>query len=154
MNETAFMHAALELAQQAATAGEVPVGAVVVKDGTIIGRGYNQPISLRDPTAHAEVMALRDAAQHLVNYRLTGCELYVTLEPCIMCAGAIMHARIARVIYGAADPKTGACGSVVNLFAQAQLNHHSEVLGGVLSEESGVLLRDFFASRRKANAEN
>jgi len=152
MSDLLFMREALTLARQAAAVGEVPVGAVVVQNGVIVGRGYNQPISLHDPTAHAEVMAMRDAAQHLGNYRLTGCDLYVTLEPCAMCAGAIMHARIARVVYGAADPKTGACGSVINLFTQTQLNHHTEVLGGVLAEESGVLLRDFFTNRRKANA--
>ncbi|MEK7768196.1 MAG: tRNA adenosine(34) deaminase TadA, partial [Pseudomonadota bacterium] len=109
------MRAALDLAQQARDAGEVPVGAVVVKDGAIIGRGYNRPISAADPTAHAEVMALRDAARHLGNYRLTDCVLYVTLEPCAMCVGAIFHARIARLVYGAKDPKTGACGSVIDL---------------------------------------
>jgi len=152
MSEMEFMYAALDLARQATTSSEVPVGAVVVKDGAIVGRGYNQPISLRDPTAHAEIMAMRNAAQHLGNYRLTGCDLYATLEPCVMCAGAIMHARIARVVYGAADPKTGACGSVINLFSEAQLNHHTEVFGGVLADESGLLLRDFFAGRRKANA--
>jgi tRNA(adenine34) deaminase len=143
-----FMRAALDLARQAAAAGEVPVGAVVVKDSAIIGRGYNQPISRHDPTAHAEVMALRDAAQQLGNYRLPECELYVTLEPCCMCVGASLHARIARVWFAAADPKTGACGSVVNLFAEARLNHHAEVEGGLLAEESSQLLKDFFARRR------
>lgn len=139
---------ALVLARQAAAAGEVPVGAVVVKDGQIIGRGYNQPISRHDPTAHAEVMALRDAAQHLGNYRLTNCELYVTLEPCCMCVGAILHARIARVVFAATDPKTGAGGSVVDLFAESRLNHHAEVEGGLLADESSQLLREFFARRR------
>ena len=139
---------ALALAKLAAAAGEVPVGAVVVKDNEIIGRGYNQPIIRHDPSAHAEVMALRDAAQHLGNYRLTNCDLYVTLEPCCMCVGAIMHARIARVFFGAADPKTGACGSVVNLFAETRLNHHAEVSGGLLAEESAQLLSEFFARRR------
>ena len=147
MNEQ-YMRDALALAKQAAAAGEVPVGAVIVKDNEIIGRGYNQPISRHDPSAHAEVMALRDAAQHLGNYRLTNCDLYVTLEPCCMCVGAIMHARIARVFFGAADPKTGACGSVVNLFAETRLNHHAEVSGGLLAEESAQLLSEFFARRR------
>ncbi len=145
------MREALALARQAGAAGEVPVGAVVVKDGQIIGRGYNQPILRHDPTAHAEVMALRDAAQHLGNYRLTNCELYVTLEPCCMCVGAMMHARIARVVFGAADPKTGACGSVVDLFSEARLNHHAEVCGGLLAEESSLLLKEFFALRRRKN---
>ena len=144
-----FMREALALARQAAAAGEVPVGAVVVKEGTVIGRGYNRPISARDPTAHAEVIALRMAAEHLTNYRLSDCSLYVTLEPCAMCAGAIMHARIARVVYGAADPKSGACGSVVNLFAENRLNHHATVTGGVLTEEAARLLQDFFVARRQ-----
>jgi len=194
-----FMRAALELARQAGAAGEVPVGAVVVLDGEIVGRGYNAPISRHDPSAHAEMMALRDAAQRLGNYRLVGCELFVTLEPCLMCAGAIMHARIARVVYGASDPKTGACGSVVDAFGEfipsrpanpsnpspalplsgegvgappltrggreglgggeglaghdefakgLRLNHHAEVVGGVLAEECGLMLSDFFAMRR------
>ncbi len=145
-----FMRAALDLAQQARDAGEVPVGAVVVKDGVIIGRGYNRPISAADPTAHAEVMALRDAARHLGNYRLTDCMLYVTLEPCTMCVGAIFHARIARLVYGAKDPKTGACGSVIDLPAETRLNHHLQIAGGVLAEETGELLKQFFAQRRKA----
>ena len=147
MNEP-YMRDALALAQQAAAAGEVPVGAVVVKDNEIIGRGYNQPILRRDPSAHAEVMALRDAAQHLGNYRLSGCELFVTLEPCCMCVGAIMHARIARVVFGAADPKTGACGSVINLFTETRLNHHAEVSGGLMADEASLLLKQFFAQRR------
>lgn len=142
------MDEALKLAEQAGAEDEVPVGAVVVKDGRIIGRGYNQPIGRRDPTAHAEVMALRDAAHRLGNYRLDGCVLYVTLEPCPMCAGAIQHARIERVVYGAPDPKLGACGSVVNLFADRRLNHHAEVRGGVQSEACAKLLQDFFARRR------
>ena len=146
-----FMRAALDLAQQARDAGEVPVGAVVVKDGTIIGRGYNRPISAADPTAHAEVMALRDAARHLGNYRLTDCMLYVTLEPCTMCVGAIFHARIARLVYGAKDPKTGACGSIIDLPAETRLNHHLQMAGGVLAEETGELLKQFFAQRRKAD---
>ena len=127
MNDEKFMRVALELASQAVQAGEVPVGAVVVKDGEIIGRGSNAPISRHDPSAHAEMMALRDAAQRMGNYRLVDCELYVTLEPCLMCVGAMFHARISRVVYGASDPKTGAAGSVLNLFAETRLNHHAEV---------------------------
>ena len=142
------MREALQLAQAAGARAEVPVGAVVVKDGVVIGRGHNQPIAGHDPTAHAEVMALREAARHAGNYRLPGCALYVTLEPCVMCAGAMMHARMARVIFGANDPKTGACGSVLNLFAEARLNHHAVVTGGVLADEAGQLLKDFFARRR------
>lgn len=142
------MRAALELAERAAAAGEVPVGAVVVRAGEIVGRGYNHPISAQDPSAHAEISALRDAAKRLGNYRLGGCELYVTLEPCVMCAGAILHARLARVIYGAADPKTGACGSVLNLFAERRLNHHTVVTGGMLHADAAALLQHFFASRR------
>jgi tRNA(adenine34) deaminase len=148
MSDETFMREALSLALEAAAAGEVPVGAVVVKDGAVVGRGYNRPISARDPTAHAEVIALRKAAEEIGNYRLADCSLYVTLEPCAMCAGAIMHARIGHVIYGAADPKSGACGSVVNLFAENRLNHHAMVLGGVLAEEATRLLQDFFAARR------
>ena len=146
------MREALRLAVRAAERGEVPVGALVVKDGKVVGRGYNAPISSKDPTAHAEIQALREAATAIGNYRLEGCSLYVTLEPCVMCAGAIMHARIARLVYGAADPKTGACGSVVDLFSEKKLNHHTEVEGGVLAVEAGRLLSEFFAARR--NAEN
>lgn len=142
------MREALELAAQAEAASEVPVGAVVVKDGEIVGRGFNAPISRHDPSAHAEMMALRDAAQRLGNYRLAGCELFVTLEPCLMCAGAIMHARIARVVYGANDPKTGVCGSVMDAFAESRLNHHAIVQGGLLAQECGAKLSQFFASRR------
>lgn len=142
------MHEALALARQAAEAGEVPVGAVVVKDGEIVGRGYNAPISSHDPSAHAEMMAMRDAARHLGNYRLVGCELYVTLEPCVMCVGAMFHARIARVVYGAHDPKTGAAGSVFNLFTETRLNHHARIEGGLLAQECGKVLSDFFAMRR------
>ena len=142
------MRHALQQASMALDAGEVPVGAVVVKDGEIIGRGFNAPISRHDPSAHAEMMALREAAQNVGNYRLVGCELFVTLEPCLMCAGAIMHARIARLVYGASDPKTGACGSVMNAFAEQRLNHHTEVVAGVLAEECGLMLSDFFALRR------
>jgi tRNA(adenine34) deaminase len=148
MSDETFMREALALARQAADAGEVPVGAVVVKDGAVIGRGHNRPVSGRDPTAHAEVMAMRDAAAQLGNYRLAGCELYVTLEPCVMCAGAIMHARISRVVYGAADPRSGACGSVVNLFADTRLNHHATIVGGVMADGAGKLLQEFFAVRR------
>lgn len=146
--EEQFMRAALELAREAATLGEVPVGAVVVKDGEIIGRGFNQPIGRHDPTCHAEIVALRDAARNLGNYRLPHCHLYVTLEPCVMCSGAIMHARIARVIYGARDPKTGVAGSVIDLYAEERLNHHAHVEGGLLAEECGQLLSSFFAARR------
>ena len=143
------MCAALELTVRAEEAGEVPVGAVVVKKGIIIGRGYNCPISTADPTAHAEVMALRDASRFMGNYRLTDCTLYVTLEPCVMCVGAIFHARIARLVYGAADPKTGACGSVIDLTAELRLNHHMQVTGGVLAEEGSGKLKQFFEKRRK-----
>lgn len=142
------MRAAFDLARQAEAVGEVPVGAVVVRDGVIVGQGFNAPISRHDPSAHAEIMALRDAAQRLGNYRLVGCELFVTLEPCLMCAGAIMHARIARVVYGASDPKAGACGSVLDAFGELRLNHHAVVQGGVMAGECGLLLSDFFALRR------
>ena len=142
------MRAALELARQAEVAGEVPVGAVVVRDGKIIGRGFNAPISRHDPSAHAEMMAMREAAQYTGNYRLVGCELFVTLEPCLMCAGAIMHARIARLVYGANDPKTGACGSVLNVFDEQRLNHHTELSPGILADECGAMLSNFFALRR------
>lgn len=148
--DESFMRAALDLAQQAALAGEVPVGAVVVRDGRIIGRGSNAPISRHDPSAHAEIAALRDAAQQVGNYRLVDCELYVTLEPCVMCVGAMFHARISRVVFGARDPKTGAAGSVFNLFDEARLNHHARLQGGVLAEECGKVLSDFFAARRAA----
>ena len=146
-----FMQAALVMARQAEQAGEVPVGAVVVRDGEIIGRGSNAPIAGHDPSAHAEMQALRDAALRLGNYRLVDCELYVTLEPCLMCVGAMFHARIARVVYGASDPKTGAAGSVLNLFAEPRLNHHATVRGGVLAEECGRVLSQFFAARRAQN---
>ncbi len=146
--DEAFMRLALEAAARARAVGEVPVGAVVVKDGEVIATGYNQPIGRHDPTAHAEIAALRAAAEALGNYRLPGCTLYVTLEPCVMCAGAMMHARLARIVYGARDPKTGACGSVVNLFAEDKLNHHAELTGGVLAAECGTMLSAFFAERR------
>lgn len=144
-----YMQAALVLARRAADAGEVPVGAVVVKDGEIVGEGFNQPIGGHDPTAHAEIMALRDAGRRLGNYRLPGCDLYVTLEPCVMCTGAIFHARIRRVVFGARDPKTGAAGSVIDLYGETRLNHHAEYIGGVLAETCGSLLSDFFAARRQ-----
>ncbi|TXG79152.1 MAG: tRNA adenosine(34) deaminase TadA [Rhodocyclaceae bacterium] len=147
-NDLGFMRQALDLARQAGAADEVPVGAIVVRDGEVIGRGFNRPIGGHDPTAHAEVMALRDAARNTGNYRLVDSTLYVTLEPCVMCAGAIMHARIARVVFGARDPKTGACGSVIDLFAEDRLNHHAAVEGGVLADESGAMLSSFFAARR------
>ena len=141
-----FMRRALELAARAEAAGEVPVGAVVVLDREVIGEGFNAPISGADPTAHAEIQTLREATAGKVgNYRLPGTILYVTLEPCAMCAGAIMHARVARVVYGAADPKTGAAGSVVDLFAEPRLNHHTQVQGGVLAEECGASAAGFFA---------
>lgn len=146
--DQAFMREALALAHQAAACGEVPVGAVVVKEGKVVGRGSNAPISRHDPSAHAEIAALRDAAANIGNYRLVDCELFVTLEPCVMCVGAMFHARIARVIFGASDLKTGAAGSVLNLFDTAQLNHHAHVEGGVLAEECGKVLSDFFALRR------
>jgi tRNA(adenine34) deaminase len=130
--------------------GEVPVGALIVKEGQVIATGFNQPIGNHDPTAHAEIMALRAAATILGNYRLPGCEMYVTLEPCAMCAGAMLHARLARVVFGASDPKTGACGSVLNLFEQERLNHHTELTAGVMAEECGTLLKEFFAERRQA----
>jgi tRNA(adenine34) deaminase len=148
MDDSGFMGLALDLAREAGAAGEVPVGALIVLDGEVAGRGFNQPIGRHDPTAHAEIMALRDAATRLGNYRLPGCTLYVTLEPCAMCAGAIMHARIERVVFGARDPKTGAAGSVIDLFAEASLNHHTSVAGGMLADECGNLLSAFFAARR------
>lgn len=151
--DVAFMREALAQAQCAWDQGEVPVGAVVVKDGVVIARGYNQPIGKHDPTAHAEIVALRAAAAVLGNYRLPGCELYVTLEPCVMCSGAMMHARLSRIVYGAPDPKTGACGSVLNLFEQEQLNHHAQTVGGVLAEDCAGVLKDFFAARRAAAAQ-
>lgn len=143
-----YMGLALAEARKAWTAGEVPVGAVVVKDGEVIATGFNGPIGSHDPTAHAEINALRAAAARLGNYRLPGCVLYVTLEPCAMCSGAMMHARLARVVYAATDPKTGVCGSVLDLFALDQLNHHTEVVGGVLADEASAMLKAFFAERR------
>jgi tRNA(adenine34) deaminase len=145
-----FMRLALAEAELARAAGEVPVGAVLVHEGRVIATGSNAPIALHDPSAHAEMRALRAAASALANYRLPGCELYVTLEPCAMCAGAILHARLAKVVFAARDPKTGAAGSVLDLFAIPQLNHHTEIVGGVLAEEASQQLRTFFAERRQA----
>lgn len=142
------MREALLLARQAEALGEVPVGAVVVQAGEIIGRGFNAPISRHDPSAHAEIMALRDASQRVGNYRLVDCELFVTLEPCLMCVGAMFHARVARVVFGALEPKTGAAGSVFNLFTEPRLNHHARIEGGLLAEECSQVLSDFFARRR------
>lgn len=141
------MRRALELARRAAEAGEVPVGAVVVADGAILGEGWNRPITSADATSHAETEAIRAACRAAGNYRLTGATLYVTLEPCMMCTGAIFHARIGRVVFGAKDPKTGVAGSVLDLYA-SPLNHHATVEGGVLAEECGALLKSFFAARR------
>lgn len=146
---TGFMHEAMLQASLAAKNGEVPVGAVVVRHGQIIGRGFNQPVGLCDPSAHAEMQALRDAARHQGNYRLDGCDLYVTLEPCAMCSGAILHARIARVLYGASEPRTGAAGSVLNLFAMPQINHHTAIWGGQQAEACSQQLSDFFRQRRQ-----
>ena len=142
------MRAALEEARRGLLAGEVPVGAVVVQDGAIVGRAHNAPIALNDPTAHAEVLALREAGRKLRNYRLTGATLYVTVEPCPMCCGAALHARVARVVYGAADPKAGAVHSLHRLFDDARLNHRVEAVGGVLAWECGALLREFFETKR------
>ncbi|GIL04555.1 MAG: hypothetical protein AMXMBFR72_06490 [Betaproteobacteria bacterium] len=149
VDDEMFMRLALDQAHNAWALGEVPVGAVIVKDGQVLATGFNQPIGNADPTAHAEIQAIRAAAEMLGNYRLSHCELYVTLEPCAMCAGAIQHARIRRVVFGANDPKTGACGSVVDLFAEAKLNHHATVRAGVLADECGALLSRFFAERRE-----
>lgn len=148
MTDDEYMQQALELARDAAKSNEVPVGAIVVKDGVVIGHGGNAPIGNHDPTAHAEIIAMREAAAHLGNYRLIDCTLYVTLEPCAMCSGAMQHARIARLVYGASDPKTGACGSVINLMGEPRLNHHTEVVGGVLAKDCGALLSEFFKLRR------
>ena len=142
------MQQAIEQAMLAAAAGEVPVGAVLVRDGQVISKGFNQPISNSDPSAHAEMLALRGAAQSEANYRLPGTTLYVTLEPCTMCAGAMLHARVDRVVFGASDPKTGAAGSVLNVFSEKQINHQTQVEGGIMSEECGQILRQFFKERR------
>lgn len=143
-----FMQQAIEQAQLAANAGEVPVGAVLVRDGAVIAKGFNKPIGNHDPSAHAEMLALREAAEAEANYRLPGSTLYVTLEPCTMCSGAILHARVDRVVFGAPDPKTGAAGSVLDVFSSKQINHQTRVEGGVMSEECGQLLRSFFKERR------
>jgi tRNA(adenine34) deaminase len=143
-----FMQQALEQAHLAALAGEVPVGALLVRDGEVVSKGFNQPITTHDPSAHAEMLALRQAALSEQNYRLPGTTLYVTLEPCAMCAGAMLHARVERVVYGAADPKTGAAGSVLDVFSSKQINHQTTAEGGVMGEECGQLLRDFFKERR------
>lgn len=142
------MRLALDQAHNAWLVGEVPVGAVVMRHGQVVATGYNRPITTHDPTGHAEIVALRHAATLLSNYRLPECELYVTLEPCAMCAMALMHARLKRVVFGAPDPKTGAAGGVVDLFAEPRLNHHTSVVGGVLAEPCGALLREFFAEKR------
>lgn len=152
MDDRVFMRQALDQAHNAWALGEVPVGAVLVKDGQVIATGFNQPIGTHDPTAHAEIMALRAGAELLGNYRLPGCELFVTLEPCAMCAGAMLHARLARVVFGASDPKTGTCGSIMNLFALDKLNHHTHLTSGVMAEECASSLKDFFAERRLAQA--
>lgn len=152
MQDEDFMRLAMAMAVEAASLGEVPVGAIVVKDGQVIGQGRNAPISLNDPTAHAEIQAMREASRFVGNYRLVDCTLYVTLEPCAMCSGATQHARIARLVYGASDPKTGCCGSVVNLMAEQKLNHHCAVSGGILATECGALLSDFFRQRRLAKS--
>ena len=143
-----FMEQALEQAGLAALAGEVPVGAVIVRNGELISKAFNQPITNHDPSAHAEMLALRQAALSAENYRLPGTTLYVTLEPCIMCAGAMLHARVDRIVYGAADPKTGAAGSVLDVFSSKQINHQTVVEGGMMAEECGQLLRNFFKERR------
>jgi tRNA(adenine34) deaminase len=148
MSDSQFMSRALELAREAERAGEVPVGAVIVKDGVIVGEGWNRPISSNDPTAHAEIVALRDAAQKLQTYRLLDTTLYVTLEPCPMCAGAMVHARVKRLVYAATDPRAGAAGTIFNVVQHASLNHRLECEAGLMSEECGTMLRAFFQGRR------
>ena len=143
-----YMRMAIEQAQLAAQSGEVPVGAILVKDGQVISKAFNKPIANHDPSAHAEMLALREAALAQENYRIPDSTLYVTLEPCAMCSGAMLHARIDRVVYGAPDPKTGAAGSVLDIFASKRINHQTSVEGGIMSEECGQLLRDFFKGRR------
>jgi tRNA(adenine34) deaminase len=146
-----FMQQALAEARKALAAGEVPIGAVVVtKEGTVIGRGFNQPILSNDPAGHAEIIALREAARHAANYRLTGMTLYCTLEPCVMCAGAIVHARIGRLVFGAYDPKAGAAGSIYNVVADPRLNHQPEVVAGVRESECRQILQEFFTWKRKS----
>ncbi|GAA3766463.1 tRNA adenosine(34) deaminase TadA [Terriglobus aquaticus] len=152
MSDEDFMQEAIAQAKQAAAEGEVPVGAIVVHNGGIIGRGQNRVIRDSDPTAHCEIVAMRQAAQHLRNYRLTGCDLYVTLEPCSMCAGAILHARIARLVYAAPDPKAGACGSVLSVMNHPQLNHRVNVTAGLLADECSSMLTSFFQARRQPRA--
>jgi len=146
--ETAYMRAALEQAACAAAAGEVPVGAVIVQGGRITGQGYNRPITDCDPSAHAEIVALRDAASAVANYRLPDAELYVTLEPCLMCVGAMLHARVRRLVFGAYDPKAGSAGSVLDLAADRRFNHRIEVTGGLLADECSARLKSFFGERR------
>jgi tRNA(adenine34) deaminase len=143
-----FMEQALEQAKLAAIAGEVPVGAVIVRNGVVLSKAFNKPITNHDPSAHAEMLALRQAALSEENYRLPGTTLYVTLEPCTMCSGAMLHARVDRIVYGAADPKTGAAGSVLDVFSSKQINHQTVIEGGMMGEECGQLLRDFFKERR------
>ena len=144
-----FMKLALELAKKAELKNEVPVGALIVRNGQIIGQGMNTSISDHDPTSHAEINAIREAAKAIKNYRLKDCAIYVTLEPCAMCVGAIQHARIEKIIYGAPDPKTGACGSMIDLISVKEINHHAEAIGGILEKECGQILKDFFFSKRK-----
>jgi tRNA(adenine34) deaminase len=146
--DVSFMARALELARMAEAAGEVPVGAVIVKDGAIVGEGWNRPISTNDPTAHAEIIAMRDAAQRLSTYRLLDTTLYVTLEPCPMCAGAMVHARVKRLVYAATDPRAGAAGTVFDIVNHSALNHRLECTGGVMAKECGAMLRGFFVARR------
>ncbi len=148
-SDVVYMRQALDQARNAQILGEVPVGAVIVRNGVVIATGYNHPVGSHDPTAHAEIAALRQAAEQLGNYRLPECEIYVTLEPCAMCVGAMLHARLKRVVFGAYDPKTGAAGGVLDIFAEPHLNHQTAVRGGVLSDECGALLREFFAERRR-----
>jgi len=144
-----FMKLALGLAKKAELKNEVPVGALIVQNGEIIGQGMNTSISDHDPTSHAEINAIREAAKAIKNYRLKDCAIYVTLEPCAMCVGAIQHARIEKIIYGAPDPKTGACGSMIDLISVKEINHHAEAIGGILEKECGQILKDFFLSKRK-----
>jgi tRNA(adenine34) deaminase len=146
--EGIYMKQAIDQAHNAWALGEVPVGAVLVKDNQVIATGFNQSIGNHDPSGHAEMMAIRQAAELVQNYRLPGCDLYVTLEPCAMCAGVILHSRISRLFFGAFDPKTGVAGSVLNLFDHPKLNHQTEVVGGVMGQQCGQLLKDFFASKR------